>query len=167
MSQENVEVARRAYDAFSRADFEAFAALLHPEVEFESLVLEVEAKTYRGLDGAREYFQSIRDVFPDWTVEITQVQDFGDKLVIESRTSGTGKAAESALNSDSGKRERCVMDKSSGGSSFAPKPRLSKPWGCSSSAQARAGPSAARLRKADRIQSAGFDRRGYRCTPSW
>jgi len=90
MSQENVELARRAYDAFSRADFEAFAALLHPEVEFESLVLEVEAKTYRGLDGAREYFQTIRDVFPDWTVEITQVQDFGDKLVIESRTSGTG-----------------------------------------------------------------------------
>ncbi len=50
MSQENVEIARRAYEAFGRGDFEAFAALLHPEVEFESLILEMEAGSYRGLE---------------------------------------------------------------------------------------------------------------------
>lgn len=93
MSRENEELARRAYDAFGRADFEAFAALLHPEVEFESLILEMEAGSYRGLEGAREYFHSVRDVFPDWSVEITQVRDFGDKLVIESRSTGTGRGS--------------------------------------------------------------------------
>ncbi|HEX2397156.1 MAG TPA: nuclear transport factor 2 family protein [Solirubrobacteraceae bacterium] len=55
MSRQNEQVARRAYDAFSRGDFEALAALLHPEVEFESLLLEMEAGSYRGLEGAREY----------------------------------------------------------------------------------------------------------------
>ena len=86
MSQENRELARRAYDAFSRGDFESFAALLDPDVEFESLMLEIEGASYRGLDGAREYFQSVREVFPDWSVEISSLRAFGDRMVIESRS---------------------------------------------------------------------------------
>jgi ketosteroid isomerase-like protein len=93
MSRQNEQVARRAYDAFSRGDFEAFAALLHPEVEFESLLLEMEAGSYRGLEGAREYFESVREVFPDWSVEITGLDDFGDRVVIESRSVATGKGS--------------------------------------------------------------------------
>jgi uncharacterized protein len=93
MSRQNEQVARRAYDAFSRGDFEALAALLHPEVEFESLLLEMEAGSYRGLEGAREYFESVREVFPDWSVEITGLDDFGDRVVIESRSVATGKGS--------------------------------------------------------------------------
>ena len=93
MSHENEQLARRAYDAFTRGDVEAFATLLHPEVEFESLILEMEAGTYRGLDGAREYFHSLREVFPDWSVEITQLRDLGDKVMIESRALATGKGS--------------------------------------------------------------------------
>jgi uncharacterized protein len=93
MSRQNEQVARRAYDAFSRGDFEALAALLHPEVEFESLLLEMEAGSYRGLEGAREYFESVREVFPDWSVEITRLDDFGDRVVIESRSVATGKGS--------------------------------------------------------------------------
>jgi uncharacterized protein len=93
MSRQNEQVARRAYDAFSRGDFEALAALLHPEVEFESLLLEMEAGSYRGLEGAREYFESVREMFPDWSVEITRLDDFGDRVVIESRSVATGKGS--------------------------------------------------------------------------
>src|ERR687885_235148 len=93
MSQGNQELARRAYQAFSRGDFEAFAALLDPDIEFESLLLEIEAGSYRGLEGAREYFESVREVFPDWSVEITQLRDFGDKVVIESRSLATGQGS--------------------------------------------------------------------------
>ena len=93
MSRQNEELARRAYDAFSRGDFDSFATLLHPEVEFEWVMLEIEARSYRGLGGAREYFQSVREVFPDWSVEIAQLRDFGDKLVIESRSVATGQGS--------------------------------------------------------------------------
>jgi ketosteroid isomerase-like protein len=93
MSQENRELASRAYDAFSRGDFEAFAALLDPDVEFESLMLEIEGASYRGLEGAREYFQSVREVFPDWSVEISRFRDFGDRMVIESRSLATGESS--------------------------------------------------------------------------
>jgi ketosteroid isomerase-like protein len=93
MSEENRELALRAYQAFSRGDFEAFAALLHPDVEFESLMLEIEGASYRGLEGAREYFDSVREVFPDWSVEIAQLREFGDRMVIESRSLATGQSS--------------------------------------------------------------------------
>jgi uncharacterized protein len=91
--QSNHELVRRAYDAFSRGDFEAFAALLDPDVQFESLMLEIEAGSYRGLEGAREYFESVRDVFPDWSVEIRDLRDFGDRMVIESHSLATGQGS--------------------------------------------------------------------------
>ena len=89
----NRELTRRAYEAFTKGDFDAFAALLHPDVEFESLMLEIEAGRYRGLDGAREYFESVRDVFPDWSIEIVQFREFGDRMVIESRSLATGQGS--------------------------------------------------------------------------
>jgi ketosteroid isomerase-like protein len=34
MSQENVEVVRRGYEAFNRGDFDAAMEVVHPEIEF-------------------------------------------------------------------------------------------------------------------------------------
>jgi ketosteroid isomerase-like protein len=47
MSKENVEIVRRAYDAFNARDRAAFLRMCDPEVEFRSAL---EQKTYRGLD---------------------------------------------------------------------------------------------------------------------
>ena len=93
MSQENVDAAHRAYDAFSRGDWEAFVELIDPDVEFQSLMLEAESESYRGHEGVREYFEALHDVFPDWQSEITQLRDFGDTLVIESRAVATAKSS--------------------------------------------------------------------------
>jgi ketosteroid isomerase-like protein len=93
MSQENVALAHRAYGAFSSGDQDAFVACMDSDVVFESLVLESEGRTYRGRDGAREYFNSIREVFPNWQAEIVQLREFGDFLVIEARLFGTGEAS--------------------------------------------------------------------------
>jgi ketosteroid isomerase-like protein len=93
MSRENEELARRAYDAFNRGDWDAFVDLLDPGVEFTSLLLEAEGGTYRGHEGAREYFESLRGVFGDWRSEIVEMRDFGETLVIQSRGVGTGGAS--------------------------------------------------------------------------
>lgn len=97
MSQENVEIAHRAYKAFSSSDWVGFVALMDPDVEFESLLLEAEGATYRGHEGVRKYFDAVHDVFPDWQTEITAIRDFGDVLVIESRAAGTGRGSTVAL----------------------------------------------------------------------
>ena len=41
MSQENVELVHRAYDAFNRRDLDAFLGFIDPEVDFTSRVVQV------------------------------------------------------------------------------------------------------------------------------
>src|SRR5215211_6708933 len=102
MSQENEELAHRAYDAFSSGDLEALLALTDPEVEFTSLVLEAEGGggTYRGHEGVREYFESLRGVFADWHSEIVGTRAFGEMLVIQSHGVATGGASGVRLEQD-------------------------------------------------------------------
>ena len=48
MSEENVEVVRRFIDAINRGDVDAWAAVVAPELEFQSLFVGIEGRTYRG-----------------------------------------------------------------------------------------------------------------------
>lgn len=59
MSQESVETMEAAYAAIARNDLDAFLALAHPEIEFRSLIAEVDDRTYRGHDGVREWWESV------------------------------------------------------------------------------------------------------------
>ena|SRR5215207_1769955 len=93
MSQENEELAHRAYDAFSRGNWDAFVEFMDPDVEFTSLLLEAEGRIYRGHEGAREYFESLRGVFGNWRSEIVAMRDFGETLVIQSHAVATGEAS--------------------------------------------------------------------------
>ena len=59
MSQENVEIVRALNDAIRRGDLDGFLALVHPEIEFQSLVAEAEGLTLRGHEGIREWWDSV------------------------------------------------------------------------------------------------------------
>ena len=57
MSEENVEIAQRAYDAWVRDDLDAFLAELDPEVVWHTAIegtAEGEDMVYRGHGGARQ-----------------------------------------------------------------------------------------------------------------
>ena len=92
MSEENVEIVRRAYDALSRHDFNTFKALHDPDVELTPL--RPEGATYRGHDGVRTYWDELFDVFPDFNVEIDDVREVGDLMLIAARISGRGKGSD-------------------------------------------------------------------------
>jgi ketosteroid isomerase-like protein len=88
MSQENVEVVRRVYDALSGRDFNTFRALHDPDVELTPL--RPEGATYRGHDGVRRYWDELFDVFPDFNVEIDDIREIGDLMLITARIRGHG-----------------------------------------------------------------------------
>ena len=91
MSEENVERARRAYDAISRNDLEAALALLHPEGEFVPRLLGVEGGgTYRGHQGAREWWQSIFSAFPDFNATVLEIRAVADATISQVRFQGSG-----------------------------------------------------------------------------
>lgn len=89
MSQENVEIARRAFDAFNRRDLGAFLAIMDAQVEAESRFIAVEGG-YRGHEGVRRWWQDTLDAFPDMMVEAVEVRDRGEMTLSELRIRGHG-----------------------------------------------------------------------------
>jgi ketosteroid isomerase-like protein len=84
MSRENVDLARRMYEIFNRRDLDALLALMHDEVEIEPRLGALEGD-YRGHEGVQRWWSDLLDFLPDYTAEITEVQDFGDMTLGQIR----------------------------------------------------------------------------------
>ena len=92
MSQENVEIVRRVYDAAARRDSATVLALYDPDIELDASQLGVagiaggDEAVYRGHDGLRRFF-SARARFGVRRCERVAhgaVWSFGDGKVIEA-----------------------------------------------------------------------------------
>ena len=91
MSQDNIEIAHRVYDAFNRRDLDAFLAFMDPEVEFAVRLIEMQGSpALRGHDGIREWWRGLLAVFPDIKIELLDVRDFGDSAITTVRIRGHG-----------------------------------------------------------------------------
>jgi ketosteroid isomerase-like protein len=89
MSQENVDAVRSTFEAFQKRDLDAFLDCFDPDVEYRSLVLEVEG-TYRGREGMRRWWDGLLDVFPDWNPQIVDSREVGRCVVSRVRAEGRG-----------------------------------------------------------------------------
>jgi len=95
MSQENVELAHRAYAAFQDGDFDEWVSYFDPDVEFSQTAME---GTFRGHEGLREWAAGLLAAFPDWKPSIVETRDLGDRVLIHGSASGEG--ASSGLGVD-------------------------------------------------------------------
>ncbi len=94
MSQENVDQAHRAADAYGRRDIDAILEELDPEVEWHSAlstVLSGEATVYKGHDGVREWFRELDDAFDEIHVEYSEIRELGDRVVAIGRIRTRGR----------------------------------------------------------------------------
>ena len=89
MAQSDIDVVRGSHDAFRRRDLEAFVDHMDPEIEFSSLILEVEG-TYRGHEGVRSWWDDILAVFPDWQPQDEDAREVGHRVVMRVRAEGAG-----------------------------------------------------------------------------
>ena len=96
MSQENVERARRAYEAFNRRDRDDFLALMDEEVEVESRLVAMEGG-YHGHEGVRRWWDDFLGAFPDYTCEIEELRDLGDVTLCHSRGWGHSAGSDAPL----------------------------------------------------------------------
>ena len=71
---------RGMHEAFRRRDLQAFLGYVDPEVEFTSLVHDVEG-VYHGHDGVRSWWESVLAVFPDWSPTVEEVSEVGERVV--------------------------------------------------------------------------------------
>ena len=91
MSQENVEITRRAFQAFDDRDLEALLALLDDDVEAFPILAGMEGG-YHGHDGIRRWWAGLLGTFPDFRAEVVEVRDLGDLTlaVLHMRGHGVG-----------------------------------------------------------------------------
>jgi ketosteroid isomerase-like protein len=91
MSQENVELTRRAFDAFNRRDLDAYLALMDDDVEIVPRLGAMEGESsYRRHDGTRRWWSNVLGVFPDYSAEVVEARDLGDVTFATTRLSGHG-----------------------------------------------------------------------------
>ena len=104
MSQENVEIARRAYDAWNRDDLDAFLAELDPEVVWHTAIegtAEGDDMGYRGHDGARQIWKDYRgEVFSRIESWETELLDLGDSVLRRGHIKVTGRTSGVEMESE-------------------------------------------------------------------
>jgi ketosteroid isomerase-like protein len=81
MSQENVELALLALDAFNRRDVDAVIALLDPECVWYPAFAGVMEGPYRGHAGWRQYFEDLAEFSEEAHGEYPEVHDLGDQVL--------------------------------------------------------------------------------------
>jgi ketosteroid isomerase-like protein len=92
MSQDNVElaaVAETAFGALNAGDLEGFAAVATEDVEFTSMIAEVEGTTFRGHAGIRTWWKTVVEAFGEVHWEVLDVRGPGDRGVAHVRMDGT------------------------------------------------------------------------------
>jgi ketosteroid isomerase-like protein len=100
MSQENVEIVRRAVDAFNARDTKRLLSMCDPAIEFRSAV---EQKTYRGLDELVRYREGVAAVMEDFHIEDSRFLDAGgDRVVQLYRLVGRGAGSGVPVSSEVG-----------------------------------------------------------------
>jgi ketosteroid isomerase-like protein len=93
MPQENVEIVRRLYDAFARADFELALSYLDPEIEFSQPPEMPGGRTYHGPEGVIQGLAKWLGASDGYVVQVQELIDLGDQVVARTRHRGRGKGS--------------------------------------------------------------------------
>jgi ketosteroid isomerase-like protein len=86
MPQENVEIVRRAWDAWERRDIEGLFALYDPAIIWDmSHYDDVIGGVFRGHEGVRRFFGEWLEPFETYYAHAETFIDAGDNVVVEVR----------------------------------------------------------------------------------
>jgi uncharacterized protein len=100
VSEQDVELVRRVFQAINERDVDAMLDAYHPDADLSTLTSElVQGNAYRGHSGIREYFSSFADVWEELHLEPEEIRDLGDRILVVGRWSSRGKESGAAVES--------------------------------------------------------------------
>ena len=88
MTAENVEIVRRAFEAFNAGDPAAAVELLDPDVEWRLPPNFPDAQVWRGRDAVVEGLATVTGSWDEFRVEVHELIDVGDRVVALVRFHG-------------------------------------------------------------------------------
>ena len=99
MSQENVEIMRRHWEAWEQGNLDAVFALYDPAVVWVSHTGPIEMRrTYVGHDGVRQSFREFLEPFENVENHAETFIDAGDSVIVGWQISGRGKTSEAPVS---------------------------------------------------------------------
>ena len=112
MSQENLQVARSALEAFNRRDLHASLAAMDPDVDFTPFAGEL-VDSFHGHEDVRRWWAELSRVFSALRYELIEARDLGDRALATLQAHGVSKGSPSIR--PSGWSARFATRSSSGG----------------------------------------------------
>jgi ketosteroid isomerase-like protein len=105
MSQENVEICRRAFGFLDRLDpwagVEALLEYADPEIVLESaIVSRAEGSAYRGHEGLRAWAADSEAAFDELRTASDEFRDLGDRVLMLGRVFGRGRGSGVPVDSE-------------------------------------------------------------------
>jgi ketosteroid isomerase-like protein len=98
MSQENLEIVRRAYAALNGGEIEAAVEFLHPEIEWRPYLGAVESDIYRSREAVIGMWSQLEEGFGGTLrIKCRELIDVGERgivAVVEASGVGSGSGAE-------------------------------------------------------------------------
>jgi uncharacterized protein len=93
MSQENVEIVRRGYEAFNRGDLEGMVADFAPTFEYvpSGVIPGFDRDVYQGPEEWMDFVGWLFDEFDDPRAEIRELIEAGDQVLAGVTARGRGK----------------------------------------------------------------------------
>jgi ketosteroid isomerase-like protein len=94
MSHEQVEIVRRAIDAYNRRDVDGFLeSTTEDYLLFTAVAGAVEVGGIRGREGIRRYFDVLDEAWEEFRIIADDVRDLGDRVLGIGRTEGRGRVS--------------------------------------------------------------------------
>jgi ketosteroid isomerase-like protein len=90
MSEENVEIVRRSYDAYVRGDLESALVAFDPEIEVHDHDIP-ESGEYRGLEGLARWQADWESSWESWRWDPEEFIEAGDRVVAVLRVHARGR----------------------------------------------------------------------------
>jgi ketosteroid isomerase-like protein len=94
MSRENVEIARRGYEAYNRDGPYAILDFLHPDIVWGTPEQDMNpAGTFQGHAGVRQFLDEFFEVFENAEIEPEEFIDSGERVVVPFRFKAKARAS--------------------------------------------------------------------------
>jgi ketosteroid isomerase-like protein len=92
MSQENVELVRKAFDAFNQGDPSVFLSLYDADIIMRIAPPNIDGGTYHGAEAVERYYTQFFAAFGGtYRVEIEKVIDVGDSVLTIQKATAKGR----------------------------------------------------------------------------
>jgi ketosteroid isomerase-like protein len=92
------EIVRLGFERFNDDDLDGFLELLAPEIEFHD-VPEIPGSTvYRGPDGIRRWWRTVKEPLEELRFEFGHATEAGSRLAVVTRAVGRGRGSGAAVD---------------------------------------------------------------------